>query len=77
MRHLTFKTLFISIFLDFGQCHESGNKEHPRHCPSVFFCLATRRSSALVPNMAEVSTVVTFLCKEIKTFVKTIVVTTT
>ena len=69
-------TLYFDIFR-FWTVPWRGNKEHSRHCPSVFFCLATLRSSALVPNMAQVSTVVTFLCKEIKTFVKTMVVTTT
>ena len=45
--------------------------------PFVFFSISTPGSSALSPNMAYGSTVVTFLCKEIKTFVITIAVKTT
>ena len=45
--------------------------------PSVFFCSATLRTSALGPNVSDVSTVVTSLCKEIKTFVITVAVKTT
>ena len=45
--------------------------------PFVFFCSATPPSSALGPNMADGSIVVTFLCKEIKTFVITVAVKTT
>ena len=33
MTHFTFKKLFISKFLDFGQCRGSGSEQHPRHCP--------------------------------------------
>ena len=45
--------------------------------PFVFISISTPGSSALSPNMAYGSTVVTFLCKEIKTFVITIAVKTT
>ena len=45
--------------------------------PFVFFSISTPGSSVLSPNMAYGSTVVTFLCKEIKTFVITIAVKTT
>ena len=44
--------------------------------PFVFFSISTPGSSALSPNMAYGSTVVTFLCKEIKTFVIIAVKTT-
>ena len=47
------------------------------HCSFVFFSFPTLGSLVLSPNMADGPTVVTFFCKEIKTFVLTIVVKTT